>query len=172
MSLGGNLKAMVKKLIILLCLFQVYVSANEACSRIAIINQQEFLVDPNLNRKGEGLRFYLERDDKAKELLEKYQNTSSHRLRPAIIGSIGTLMLLGTVFINTSDNNKKALLIGGVSTLFVNFLVTKTIENNNEKHLIEAVHEYNKRRSPKIFFKSEDGEVVEPKVYLEKTWSF
>ncbi len=163
---------MLKKLIVLLCLFQVTAYANEACSRIAIINQQEFLVDPNLNRKGEGLRFYLERDDKAKEFLEKYQNTSSQRLRPAVIGSVGTLMLLSTVFVNTSDNNRKALLIGGLSTLFVNFLVTKTIDNNNEKYLIEAVHEYNKRREPKIFFKSKDGEVVEPKVYLEKSWSF
>ncbi len=107
----------MKKLIILLFLSITFVQrnalANEACSRIAIINQQEFLVDPNLNRKGEGLRFYLARDENS-----------------------------------------------------------KTIDNNNEKYLIEAVHEYNKRREPKIYFKSKDGEVTEPKMYLEKTWSF
>lgn len=165
----------MKKLIILLFLSITFVQrsalANEACSRIAIINQQEFLVDPNLNRKGEGLRFYLARDEKAKELLEKYQNTSDQRLRSAIIGTSGALMLLGSTFVS-GGNNKQALVIGGISTIFINFLVSKTIDNNNEKYLIEAVHEYNKRREPKIYFKSKDGEVTEPKMYLEKTWSF
>ena len=153
-------------------LSQTYVFANEACSRIAIINQQEFLVDPSSNKKGEGLRYYLARDEEAKRLLEKYQNTSDQRLRSAIVGTTGVLMLLGSAFVNEGSSNRQALLIGGISTIFVNFLVSKTIDNNNEKYLIEAVHEYNKRREPKIFFKSKDGEVTEPKMYLEKTWSF
>ena len=117
----------MKKLIILLFLSITFVQrnalANEACSRIAIINQQEFLVDPNLNRKGEGLRFYLARDEKAKELLEKYQNTSDQRLRSAIIGTSGALMLLGSTFVS-GGNNKQALVIGGISTIFINFLST------------------------------------------------
>ncbi len=163
---------MRKYFIILLSLFMLNTAANESCSRIAVINEQEVLVDPSLNQKGEGLRFHLEKDYKSKELLEKYQNQSSNKLRPAIIGSIGSMFLLSSFITNTSDNNRKALIITGVSTLFINFLVTKTIENNNEKYLIESIQEYNKRRSPKIYLKTNEGEVVDPKFYLEKTWSF
>ncbi len=163
---------MNKYLIISLSLFCLHATANESCSRIAVINDQEILVDPSLNQKGEGLRFHLEKDQGAKRLLEMYQNQSSNKIRPAVIGSVGSLLLLSSFITNTSDNNRKALFIGGLSTLFINFLVTKTIENNNEKYLIESIQEYNKRRSPKIYLKTNEGEVIDPKFYLEKTWSF
>lgn len=154
--------------IIFICLFRLASFANEACSRIAIINQQEVLVDPSSDRKGEGLRFFLEKDDMAKKYLDQYQSVVQNNIRPAILGTIGSGLILGAFISNSSDNNRKALLIAGASTMIVNFLIDKTIENSNENNLEQAIIEYNKRQSPKIYMKdkSSDG------VMLQKQWQF
>lgn len=47
--------------------------AEKTCSRVATINYQQVLVDAGSNKKGEGLRFYLEKDPISKKLLDKYQ---------------------------------------------------------------------------------------------------
>ena len=51
--------------------------AVETCSRIAIVNYQEVLVDSNASEKGEGLRYHLEKDPVAKEYLDTYQKNSA-----------------------------------------------------------------------------------------------
>lgn len=148
------------------------VHADEACSRIAIINQQEVLVDPSSTRKGEGLRFHLQKDDKAYNYLKKYQSVQENKWRPAILGSIGTGLILSAFVTNSSDKNRKGFLIAGASTLLVNFLITKTIESANEQYLYKAIEEYNKRNFPKIFLKSDSQGRVSPGAYMEKNWSF
>jgi hypothetical protein len=159
-------------LILFLIFINITASADEACSRIAIINQQEILVDPSSTRKGEGLSFHIQKDKKAYEYLQKYQSTSEDKWRPAIIGSIGTGLILTAFISNADDKNRKGLLIGGISTLLVNFLITKTIESANEQYLYKAIEEYNKRNLPKIFLKSDEQGQVQPGAYMEKTWSF
>ena len=42
----------------------------ETCSRVASINYQEVLIDVSSNNRGEGLRYYLAKDQIAKELLD------------------------------------------------------------------------------------------------------
>ncbi|EQC51689.1 hypothetical protein [Bacteriovorax sp. DB6_IX] len=159
-------------LILFLLFTHVMVSADEACSRIAIINQQEVLIDPSSTRKGEGLTYHLQKDQKAYEYLKKYQSSSEDKWRPAIIGSIGTGLILTAFISNADDKNRKGLLIAGASTLLVNFLITKTIESSNEQYLYKAIEEYNKRNLPKIFLKTDEQGQVTPGAYLEKSWSF
>jgi hypothetical protein len=145
--------------------------ANEACSRVAIINQEEVLVDPSSSRKGEGLRFHLEKDAKAKYYLERYQEQGDSYLRPAILGSIGTGLLLSAFIVNTDSDSRKALLVSGASTLLINFLVTKTIDTTNEQYFQKSIEEYNKRHQPKIYMKDEQSS-ISPGIFLKKDWEF
>jgi len=62
-------------ILILVFTFNTSLFAVETCSRIAIINYQEVLVDSNASDKGEGLRYHLEKDPVAKEYLNTYQKT-------------------------------------------------------------------------------------------------
>lgn len=155
-------------------LFLTFISfgalANEACSRIAIINQQEVLVDPSSDRKGEGLRFHLDKDELAKKYLDDYQNVVQNNLRPAVIGSIGTGLILSAFISNSSNDNRKALLIAGTSTILINFLLDKTIEADNEKNLTRAIEEYNKRQYPKIYLKDQSSSPTG--IMLERSWQF
>ncbi len=163
---------LMKFLIIFSILFSHASFANEACSRIAIINQQEVLVDPSSNRKGEGLRYHLEKDEVAKFYLNEYQNTIESNLRPAIIGTAGTGLILSAFIANASDKNRKVLLLSGVATILINFLIDKTIDSSNEKNFTRAIEEYNKRQFPKIYL--QDNEKTNPaqSIMLEKNWSF
>ncbi|HLW56607.1 MAG TPA: hypothetical protein VKY27_04425, partial [Bacteriovoracaceae bacterium] len=63
-------------LILILLLNSLSVFAAETCSRVAIINYQEVLVDVSSSNRGEGLRFYLEKDEVAKGLLDEYQENN------------------------------------------------------------------------------------------------
>lgn len=136
---------------ILLCL-TLNAFGQEVCSRIAIVNYQEVLVDTNTNQKGEGLRFYLDKDPVAKSYLDKYQEGSDIRLENALIGTLGTGLVIGGLLSNNDDKRKRVLLVSGVSMLLVNFLVAKTYEYSNENNLLRAIKEYNKKNLPKIFF--------------------
>ena len=151
--------------------------AFETCSRTAIINHQEVLVDTNSNQKGEGLRFYLEKDPKAEEYLNKYQNKNKIRWQNAVMGTAGTGMLLSGLLINSNSNTKQTLYVSGASLILVNFLVARTLEMANEQNLLKAIEEYNKRNLPRIYFNPGDGEVRDPSSQspsfsIGKTWSF
>jgi hypothetical protein len=124
----------------------------ETCSRTAVINFQEVLVDTNSTQKGEGLRYYLEKDSVAKEYLNRYQKGTETRMINAIIGTTGSLMALSPLFLDMSPNSRRSLLIGGGAVIAINFLVAKTLEYQNEENLHKAIKEYNKRNGPKILF--------------------
>ena len=167
----------MKKLLILVLSIVLHNKAYsaEACSRIAIINYQEVLVDTNSTQKGEGLRFHLQKDEKAKENLDKYQKGTQIRWQNSLLGSLGTGLVLSSFLINSESNNKRSLLIGGATIIAINFLVAKTLDASNEKNLINAIDEYNKRNLPKIYFTPKTSEGRNPTGYeigLGKTWNY
>lgn len=152
------------------------VSAVETCSRIAIINYQEILVDSNATEKGEGLRYHLEKDPMAKAYLDTYQKYSATRWPNALLGTAGTGLLLVGVFTSNSQESQ-IYLISGAAVILVNFLIARTLEVANEANLNRAVEEYNKRNLPKIYFNPENnlqGSMSFPsfKIGFSKDWSF
>lgn len=131
--------------------------AAEICSRTATINYQEVLIDSSAAKLGEGLRFYLEKDQEAKQLLDKYQEANKIRWVDAAMSTSGTgLILLGLFRSGNNSSNpfltRQAFLLGGASLIFLSYLVSKTIQYNNEKYLLKSVEEYNKRNTPRIYF--------------------
>jgi hypothetical protein len=172
---------MMKKLKILTILFLFGLSVNtqaaETCSRVAIINYQEVLVDTNSTQKGEGLRFHLEKDATALSYLDKYQEGTQIKWHNAILGTTGTTLILTALVSNASDNNRQSLIIGGASLILINFLVARTLEITNEANLLKAVEEYNKRNLPRIYFGPGNNAARNPSgrsphVMVEKGWSF
>lgn len=149
--------------------------AAQTCSRTAIINYQEVLVDSNNSEKGEGLRFHLEKDPIAKEYLDKYQAGTGVKWQTAVLGTAGTGLLIAGV-VNSDSDTQKVLLISGAATLFVNFLLARTLEFNNEKNLIRAIDEYNQRNLPKIFFNQDTSSSNPDKTYFQagliQQWQF
>jgi hypothetical protein len=149
--------------------------AIETCSRVAIINFQEVLVDSNSTAKGEGLRYYLEKDAEAKKYLDIYQNNTTRKWPNALTGTLGTGMLLAGLLTKDSQN-KSIFLSSGVSLLILNFLIAKTIEFTNEKNLNRAIDEYNKRNLPQIFFSPNVSQNLNNQTDfhfgLISTWSF
>jgi hypothetical protein len=153
--------------------------ASQVCSRIAIVNYQELLVDTSSTQKGEGLRFYIEKDEVAKSYLDEYQKGTGIRWQNAALGTVGTGMLIGGLFASDNSGAKKALLVGGATMIIVNFLVAQTLEVNNEQNLTRAIEEYNKRNLPKIFFypdglPSDSSHQASPSLGMAifKDWSF
>lgn len=149
--------------------------AAESCSRIAIINYQEVLVDTNSTQRGEGLRYHLEKDQVAKSYLDKYQEGSQIKWQNSLLGSVGTGLVLSSFLTNSNGSSKKTLLIGGATLIAINFLVAKTLDSANEKNLTNAIDEYNKRNLPKIYFSPKGREGRDPSGYevgLGKSWSY
>lgn len=151
--------------------------ATQVCSRVALVNYQEILVDTSSTQKGEGLRYYLEKDQVAKDYLDRYQDGTKIRWQNAALGTLGTGMLIGGLFADDGSNAKKGLLIGGAAMIVVNFFVARTLEFNNEQNLNKAIEEYNKRNLPKIYFypdglPAEGGKSPELTMGIFKDWSF
>ena len=150
--------------------------AVETCSRIAIINYQEVLVDSNASEKGEGLRYQLEKDPVAKEYLDTYQKNSAIRWPSAVLGTAGTgLLIFG--FFSSDSQDRQIYLISGGATILVNFLIARTLEVTNEANLDRAILEYNKRNLPKIYFNPEGNRETSAgfpgiKIGLTQDWSF
>lgn len=133
----------------------------ETCSRVATINYQEVLVDVSGNNRGEGLRYYLQKDAVAKELLDEYQDNNRPTWQSAAISTVGTAMILGGA-LRTGEGegdgiaNRNFLLFGGITLIAVSYLVSKTDQYNNEYLLSKSVEEYNKRNTPRIYFAPTD----------------
>ena len=155
--------------------FEVLIAA-ETCSRIAVINFQEVLVDANASEKGEGLRYHLEKDPVAKAYLDTYQKNSASHWPGALLGTAGTgLVLVGLFTSNPQDS--QVYLISGAAAIFVNFLISRTLEVSNESNLNHAIEEYNKRNLPKIYFNPDNTPQANLnfpgfKIGLAQDWSF
>ncbi len=130
--------------------------AVETCSRVATINFQEVLVDVSTSNRGEGLRYYLEKDQISKELLDEYQENNRPTWKGAAMSTLGTAMILGGFLRTNSGENetftsRNSLIVGGITLIGVSYLISKTKQYNNEYLLSKSVDEYNKRNTPKIF---------------------
>ncbi len=150
--------------IFILNLIALTTFAAETCSRVAIINYQEVLVDAGSNKKGEGLRYYLEKDAQSKELLDEYQEKNKPTIWGAATSTVGSLMILtGLTQTSKASNsqNKNTLIFGGGILVAISYLTSKTIQYNNENLLKNAVDQYNKRNLPRIYFSpnQEDGKL-------------
>ena len=146
---------MVPRFCLILILFtSVSPHCEEICSRVAIINFQEVLVDTGNHQKGEGLRHYLEKDELAKYYLDTYQEGTKIKSYSTVMGSLGLSFLIAGVATGR-DNLQLSLLAGGLTVIVANILVSKTLEYANEDNLFRAIDEYNKRNSPKIHLLSQ-----------------
>ena len=145
----------MKYFLILTLFLSTMAQANETCSRVAIINYQEVLVDAGSGKRGEGLRFYLEKDPVSKELLDTYQKKNKPTVLNASTSTLGSVMILSGI-LQTSEqgavSTQNTLIYGGALLVAVSYLAAKTAKYNNEKFLKQAVDQYNKRNSPRIYF--------------------
>jgi hypothetical protein len=153
---------MLKLTVVLLSVIS-FLSAHaaETCSRVATINYQEVLVDVSNSSRGEGLRYYLEKDPLSKELLDEYQKNNRPSWKSASLSTLGTGMLLAGFLRNSEGENetftgRRFLLFGGISMIAVSYLISKTEQYNNEYLLLKSIDEYNKRNTPKIYFAPTD----------------
>jgi len=143
----------MKFLVILLNIFIIpLVQGDQTCSRTAVVNSQEVLVDSNSNLKGEGLRYLIDRDSIAKGHLDKYQKNSSRIWLTAGLGTAGTILTVSGFMANSNSQTKRNLIVSGLSLLLVNYLTAKTLEYTNEENLNRSVDEYNRRNTPTIYF--------------------
>ena len=132
--------------------------AQKTCSRVAKINFQDVLVDTSSSRKGEGIKFYLEKDPQAKSFYDRYLDNQKDQLIPSLLGTLGVgLILTGILKSNSSDNENRfkdrgIWVAAGAVTLGVNYILANIRGKQNEKNLHSAVEEYNKRNLPKIYF--------------------
>ncbi len=129
--------------------------ANTTCSRTAVINYQEVLVDAGSGKLGEGLRFYLDKDPESLSLLNEYQKRSKPTLWNTGTSTVGSLMVLAGVLQSGNKNglgDKKVLIGGGALLITLSYLISKTMKKSNEKYLNLAIDQYNKRNSPRIYF--------------------
>lgn len=165
--------------IIILSLFltaQFSIQAVETCSRVAIINYQEVLVDTNSTQKGEGLRYHIEKDKTAKSYLDKYQEGTKLSPVNTVLGTAGTVMMIGGILTNNNSERKQTLLLGGATAMIINFLIAKTFAMTNEDNLTRAIEEYNKRNLPKIYYRPDQNYErnleTDVSFMINKTWSF
>ena len=144
-------------ILVLFLIMSFAVQADQTCSRTATVNYQEVLVDVSASYRGEGLRYYLEKDQISKELLDEYQENNRPTWKSAAMSTVGTAMLLGGFLRSDSNANesfasRNVLLFGGATLIAVSYLISKTDQYTNEHLLYKAVEEYNKRNTPRIYF--------------------
>lgn len=131
--------------------------AIDNCGRVATVNYQKIFIDTSSTKKGEGLRYYIDKDPVAKSYLDEYQEKGKPRWYHAAIGTLGTGLIIAGISQSGSFNDegltsKKNLFITGAFMLTLNVLIFRTLEHNNERLLMNAIEEYNKRNLPKIYF--------------------
>jgi hypothetical protein len=150
------LKKISSYLLILNFFIQLAYSDEGTCGRYATINYQKVLIDNSSSKKGEGLRFYLDKDPVAQEYLDLYQENGRPRWYHAAFGSLGTLLIISGFarsgsFQESGFGSKRSLIASGALILTINYFTIKTLEFNNERLLIRSIDEYNRRNTPRIY---------------------
>lgn len=134
-----------------------HAQVSDTCSRIAIVNYQEVLVDSGPTGRGEGLRYYLEKNPKSKVLLDEYQKRNRPKWQYSILSTVGFASLAYGVFNPDLDGtsglwSRKGLITIGALFVSLSYLISRTRTYSNERLLQQAVNEYNKNSSPRIYF--------------------
>jgi hypothetical protein len=138
-------------LTIIVCFCTDSLLARDMCSRIAIINHQEVIIDTGPRFKGEGLRYYLSKDEQSLELLNKYQENQRPSSSLSFLSTTGSIFIIGGLA-QTDNNNSSTLITTGLFLSIVSILFTKTMLYDNEKLLKKSVDQYNRSNYPKIYF--------------------
>jgi hypothetical protein len=165
----------MKRYIAFIILFSTPLYATQICSRVALVNGQEVLVDTISTKKGEGLRYHLAKDEISMNYLDKYQAQQGINWRTSALGTAGSTLILAGFFTNSSSNNDQRLIVGGIALIMINFLVANTLNYTNEENFNRAIEEYNKRNIPKIVLKNIANDELKgdkPSLMLEKSWGF
>jgi len=120
------------------------------------------LIDTNSSQKGDGIKYYLYKDETSKKYFDEYQKGTKIKWKNVVPGTIGTLLTLAGFVFDIDDRQKRTFIISGLSLFTINFLVSKTLEYNNEQYLLRAIEEYNKRNLPTIHFSPIDNSQIMP----------
>jgi hypothetical protein len=159
-------------LIISILITQVF-AQSETCSRVAVVNYQQVLVDSSASKPGEGLRHFLEKDSRSLSLLNEYQERSKPNWASAAVSSAGVLAMLGGLLSSGNSSGRESLVTRGAAVLLLNYLYRKTVQYQNQAILEQAVNEYNKRNLPRIYFSPyNDIDPSEPGVSVGITTEF
>jgi hypothetical protein len=109
------------------------------------------------SNKGEGLRFYLEKDLEAKKLLDEYQERNRPTLWNAAASTIGGALIISSFLRSDTastdgQTNRNTTTYIGAALIAISYLTSRATQLNNEDLLKRAVDEYNKRNVPRIYF--------------------
>ena len=143
-------KKLITMVLYLVTSFVYAQSGTPTCSRKAIHDNREILIDGYTGIKGSGLNDLMKNHQKAMQHLQRYQNSGEIRTFNLLSGTISTASILtGLLYTGDKTNKSNFLFFGGIVAL-VNFLTTKTVEFYNERELALAIDEYNKTSEAKI----------------------
>ncbi len=123
----------------------------------------EVLLDITPQKKGEGLRPYLSKDEVALDYLNSYQEKQKITWPSIALGTVGSALLISglgrskKLFEGGELTKEKIYFLSGLSILLLNILTLKTINLANEGLLLRSVEEYNKRNFPLIFLAPYQG---------------
>lgn len=132
------------------------VFANQTCSRLAIVDERNVLVDSSSLCKGEGLRPYLSKDPIALSYLDQYQEGLKTNWFRAGMSMFGSSLILAGILTGSPTKkglaNKDVLIYSGIGLLGLSYILTRTHQAQNEEYLNKSILEYNLRNWPKIEF--------------------
>lgn len=149
-------------LAILILSTQSILGAVSSQRRFALINGEKVAIDTSTSQKGEGLRYYLEKDPIALEYLEQYTEGNRPNWYRVTLSTIGIGLIAGGAL---STSNRDLLVGMGVGIFGLSFLYAKTREAEREEILKNSVIEYNKRNKPEIIL----APYYSP---LDQSWGF
>ena len=153
-KLADNFTMRKHILILIILLIQSTAFSAETCSRIAVVNKQEVLVDPSSNSPGEGLKSFLEKDQEANQIFAEYQEGYRPSWKKSFLSTIGAASILTGLFVSNDNSgffNKSNLFITGGALILTGYFINLSFEYANEKKFTKAINEYNKRNEPKIY---------------------
>ena len=160
-------------IILLINNFSFAQQENQTCSRVAIYNNEEVLIDGHTSKKGSGLNKIMKSNMLAMKHLENYQTNNEMKIFNIASGTVSTASIFAGLLYTGSKANKNNLLIFGGLIALVNFLTTKTIEFYNERELDLAISEFNKTSDNKIrVIDKRVNKKVQNSIFLNKSWSF
>lgn len=124
--------------------------------RTVQINGESIAIDASTTQKGEGIRYYLEKDPIALEYLNQYAQTNKPNWKRIAVSTFGVGLILGSIIASNETDNiflkRDTLLYSGLGIVALSFIFAKTKQGEQEIYLNQAIQEYNKRNKPEIIW--------------------